>query len=175
MVRCWRHSLRFVGVLGVAAACALTASSVISAQGHGGRKQKPVVTADQDNPDRQEIYQADVTVLQFEPLEASDECLPAVPEGKRLVIEHVTARVRIPTGQEAYAALKTQSLYLASLLPLTYQLTEHGHAVFVAAVPAKLRVDAGGRACFLLARNIGTGQGTGLFTVSGYLIDMDEP
>jgi hypothetical protein len=174
MVRFWRNPGGVVGVVAVVAACALISSAVISAQG-SVKKPKPVVVTGQDNPDRQEIYQADVTVLQFEPLEASDECLPAVPEGKRLVIEHVTARVRLPIGQEAYAALKTQSLYLTSLLPLTYQMTEHGHAVYVAAVPVRVRVDAGARACFLLARNIGTGQGTGLFTVSGYLIDMSEP
>jgi hypothetical protein len=172
MLRCWRTLVRLGVVLGVVAACGLAASSVTLAQSPG---KKAVVAKQSKNPDRQEIYQDDVTVLQFDPLEASDECLPAVPEGKRLVIEHVTARVRIPIGQEAYAALKTKSLYLASLLPLTYQMTEHGNAVFVAAVPIRMRLDAGERACFLLARNIGTGQGTGLFTVSGYLIDMRRP
>lgn len=127
-----------------------------------------------DNPDVQEIFQEDVTMLQFDPLEGSFECMPALPEGRRLVIEHVTARVLLPEGQQAYVALQTDSLHIASMLPLTPQMTENSHTTFAAAVSLRLRVDPPHRPCFIFSRNEGTGQGTALFTISGYLIDVER-
>jgi len=48
---------------------------------------RPAIVRDLDNGDRQEMYLEDITVLQFDGLRASDECLDLVPAGKRLVIE----------------------------------------------------------------------------------------
>lgn len=127
-----------------------------------------------DNPDEQEIFQEDLTMLQFDPLRGSSECMPDLPEGKRLVIEHVTARVRLPEGQQGYVALETDDLHIASMLPLTVQMTHLGHNTFAAAVSLRLRVDPPHRPCFLFERNDGAGQGTALFTVSGYLIDVER-
>ena len=127
-----------------------------------------------DNPDQQEIFQEDLAMLQFDPLRASSECMSELPEGKRLVIEHVTARVLLPEGQQAYLALKTDSLRLASMLPLTLQMTRIGHSTYAAAVSLKLRVDPPHQPCFLFERTEGAGQGTALFTVSGYLIDVER-
>jgi hypothetical protein len=133
---------------------------------------KPVITRDLDNGDRAEIYSQDVTVLQFDGLRASDECLDLVPAGKRLIIEHVTARVRVPIGQSVYAGLKIGGIRFGTLIPLVSQGVIDGTQILVSSTPAKLRVAAGSTGCLLLARDVAVGQATGLFNVSGYLIDV---
>lgn len=131
------------------------------------------VTVDQDNPDRQEIYRETVTVLFFDAAKMGEECLPPVPEGKRLVIEHLTARVMLQVGQTAYAALKDGGIQFATFLPLTIQTTEvGGDPYYVSATSARLRFDAGQAPCFILVRDSLTGQATGRFTANGYLITM---
>jgi hypothetical protein len=127
-----------------------------------------------DNPDGQEIFQDSLTMLQFDPLEGSSECMPELPEGTRLIIEHVSARVKLPADQQGYVALKTHSLHIASMLPLTPQMTENGYTTYAAAVSLRLRVEPPHRPCFLFERNEGAGQGTALFTISGYLISAER-
>ena len=110
--------------------------------------------------------------MQTDGLRGSDECTAdAVPAGKRLVIEHVTARVHLPVGQTAYAGLKTSFLHFATFLPLVPQETRAGYTDYVSAVSARLRIPAGGRACVWLDRNEGDGSATGQFWISGYLVD----
>jgi hypothetical protein len=132
---------------------------------------KPVITRDVDNGDRAELYLRDVTVLQFDGLRASDECLDAVPAGKRLIIEHITARVRVPPGQSVYTGLKIGGIRFGTLIPLVSQGTIDGTQMLVSSTPARLRIGAGDRGCLLLARDVAVGQATGLFNVSGYMID----
>jgi hypothetical protein len=139
--------------------------------GEASAQVRPAIVRDLDNGDRQQIYLHDVTVLQFDGLRASDECLDPVPAGKRLVIEHVTARVYVPIGQSVYAALKIGGIYFGTLVPLVSQGTINGRQVLVSSTPARLRIDAGDRACMLLHRDLAVEQATGLFTISGYLID----
>jgi hypothetical protein len=132
---------------------------------------KPVITRDLDNGDRAELYLHDITVLQFDGLRASDECLDSVPAGKRLIIDHVTARVRVPLGQSVYAGLKIGGLRFGTFVPLVSQGVLDGTQLLVSSTPAKLRIGAGERGCMVLARDLAVGQATGLFTVSGYMID----
>ncbi|MGJ5819120.1 hypothetical protein [Paludibaculum fermentans] len=133
---------------------------------------KPVVIRDLDNGDRAELYIRDITVLQFDGLRASDECLDLVPAGKRLIVEHVTARVRVPIGQSVYAGLKIGGIRFGTFVPLVSQGILDGTQLLVSSTPAKLRIGAGDRGCMLLARDLAVGQATGLFTLSGYVIDV---
>lgn len=164
----WKEQLTLVLGIAIVATLALAAPPEVLAQA----AVRPVIVVNADNPDQKVIFQEDLTMLQFDPLEGSSECMPALPAGKRLVIEHVTARVRLPIGQQGYVALKTHALHIASMLPLTPQMTELGHTTYAAAVPLKLRIDPPNLPCFLFERDEGAGQGTALFTISGYLVDM---
>ena len=132
---------------------------------------RPAIVRDLDNGDRQAIYIQDVTVLQFDGLRASDECVAAIPAGKRLVIEHITARVSVPIGQSVYAGLKIGGIRFGTLIPLVSQGILDGKQLLVSSTPARLRIDAGHSVCLLLARDVAVGQATGLFTISGYLVD----
>ncbi len=136
--------------------------------GEASAQVRPAIVRDLDNGDRQQLYLEDVTVLQFDGLRASDECLDLVPVGKRLVIEHITARVRVPIGQSVYAGLKIGGIRFGTLIPLVSQGAIDGTQILVSSTPALLRIGAGDRGCFLLARDVAVGQATGLFNVSGY-------
>lgn len=156
---------RKVGLLAVMVAVVLGTAALAAAQ------TRPALTRDVDNGDRQPIFRDQLTVLLFEPMQGNEECLPAVGAGRRVVIEHVTARVSVRPGQAIWAGVKIGGTFV-SFLPLVYQGPQDATDIFVAAVTAPLRVNAGSRLCVYVSREPGVGQATGQFWLSGYTLDV---
>jgi hypothetical protein len=152
-----------LALLGAGAALFLGAPSSSDAQ----TAPKPALVRDVDNGDRAVIYEEEIANLLFEPSQGREECGTPVPAGKRLVIEHVTARVSTPPGQGIYVALATGGLGFGTFIPLVPHGTLNARSYYVGAQPATLRVDAGHAPCVVVEREPGVGQATAQVWISG--------
>lgn len=132
---------------------------------------RPAIVRDIDNPDRATIFQEELTVIAFEPVQGIDECIEP-PEGRRLVLEHVTARVSTPPGQGIYVGVKTSGLHFGTFIPLISQGTLNSKTYYVGAQSMTLRVPEGEWVCVLLEREPGAGQATAQVWFSGYTIPV---
>jgi len=101
-----------------------------------------------------------------------------VPTGKRLVIEHASARVQGPTGQKYISYIHTGVYTNGSgagihWLVLSYQGTFSGIDVFTAAQPMRVYAEpTTPPVIFLVTRTDTTGNTFGEATISGYLVDQ---
>ena len=98
-----------------------------------------------------------------------------VPFYKRLVIEYVTLRGVVPSGQKMAAILFT-GIAGSEVLPNNLVLTEQGmfgtRDRFVASLPMRAYADAGTTVSFNIYRNESGGSGSAALTISGYLVNV---
>ena len=102
--------------------------------------------------------------------------LPEVPQGKRLVVEHVSVLGQLPpgSGQEVNAVLQIMAGALATQqhpLILNWQGTTFGTDHHNASQAMRLLVDAGDSVRVVLNRSAAVGTFGGVFAVSGYLVN----
>jgi len=101
----------------------------------------------------------------------------AIPSGKRLVIEHASARGQVPAGQQIeytlWTKLTTTSL-LPHYLPVSQQYGVGLETVFIAGGPVRLYGDGDSASVYVRAdRSLAQGTATVRLSLSGYL--EDEP
>lgn len=138
----------------------------------------PVPVRDVDNPARQP-FDGSISVLirdgfdfGFVELDTS-----AVPAGKRLVIEHVSAFTSLPSGQKVVSILLRTLGHGEAWLGADFRATTHGFDRFITSQPVRLYADSGatvGRApvSALIVRDGDAGSGQLFVSISGYLVDV---
>jgi len=122
----------------------------------------PVLARNVDNPARQPYQSA---VNSFDVL--GNAQFAAVPPGKRLVIEFVSARVTTDLGRQ-FTLYLTNGASINHFLAKTLQGSE-GIDVYVVSQPIQMYVEAGQRPAFQSFDGI-ISEGRG--AISGYLIDV---
>lgn len=101
-----------------------------------------------------------------------------VPNGKRLVIEHVSARVQGPSGEKYYAQLQTHvyennATALVNNLVLNYQGTFSGIDLFTASDSMKTYAEYSvPQTLFIVTRTDAIGSSFAEADLSGYLVDQ---
>jgi hypothetical protein len=101
-----------------------------------------------------------------------------VPSGKRLVIEHVSARVQGPAGEKYYAQLQTHvyennPTALVNNLVLNYQGTFSGVDLFTASDSLKTYAEYSvPQTLFIVTRTDAIGSSFAEADISGYLVDQ---
>lgn len=97
-----------------------------------------------------------------------------VPDGKRLVLEYVSANASIPTGQLAQVRVSTSlgGMPVSHKLVMFRQLVTSGNDQFSAAQSLRLYADPGTPVQAQCARNSAAGTASAQFTFSGYLVDL---
>jgi hypothetical protein len=93
-----------------------------------------------------------------------------VPAGKRLVIEYISAHVGLQAGQQP--AMEILTTVNGEPGAYFFDLTTHNDTTFVLSQPARFYCDAGESVVLVFGRTGATGQGPGIFTISGYLENM---
>ena len=97
-----------------------------------------------------------------------------VPKGKRLVIESVSLKMRLPAGQsmtDAHVQVNANGVTLLHDLPSTFNGSSSGRSVFVASGERTLYADEETQVTLLAGRNDGAGTASYLVSLSGHLID----
>ena len=101
-----------------------------------------------------------------------------VPAGKRLVVEHVSALIYFPHGQQLRQALfytldSNGSQLDAHYLPIPVAVTDSSFNLdfFSISLPLRQYVDAGMKVAVGAARDVPTGTGFVQFYFSGYLVN----
>ena len=114
-------------------------------------------------------FQAEVVMVIPEGAGAQQNIIPAAPEGKRLVIEHVTVDALVPAGQRVLARIKAGSDVEHALV-----VTSQGFGHWVTSQPIRLYTLGGGLGSgfAIVERSASDGQVTAVFTVSGHLVDL---
>ena len=97
-----------------------------------------------------------------------------VPAGKRLVIEFVSVRVEVPSGQKATVVLiAVVGTAAAQHIIATAPLTGFGTAdLFEASVPARIYADPATSVTAFVARTSATGSANAFVKFSGQLVDV---
>jgi hypothetical protein len=95
---------------------------------------------------------------------------PAVPAGKRLVVEHVSVYGGVPTAQKVFALI-TRPNNVNHAVVLHPQAAFFNFDYFTASESVKLYFDAGMSPGAFANRNNTTGTSNLIFTISGYFID----
>lgn len=101
----------------------------------------------------------------------------AVPAGRRLVIEYVSAQALLPTGQNLHQVSVSTQIKGTTAQHFLVR-NEHGphfsgtDNLFVVGQQLRLYADGGTPVIFSLARNVATGNPGYSLTVSGYLVDI---
>ena len=118
-----------------------------------------------------EPYRSQVLVEVPEFYSTKSKQFTDIPAGKRLVIEHVSARGYVQTGQKAMIWIKISGHEYA--LVMHHQVSyANGKEYFSASQPMKLYVaDSEGLYAFV-SRTNATGLSEFSVTISGYLIDV---
>ena len=106
--------------------------------------------------------------------------LPAVPVGKRLVIEYVSITGAVPIGQQVIGRIGTRlsSNGFAHVIGLSSKSTETiagGWDTYVGNERVLIFVNGGEVPQILVTRSNSSGQWRVLGSVSGYLLDVPEP
>jgi hypothetical protein len=107
----------------------------------------------------------------------SGSAIIPVPDGKRLVIEYVSAHVPLPTGQNL-SQISVSTQIKETTVQHSLVRNEHGSHLststnlFTVGQSLRLYADGGTPIIFSLARNANTDSSGYGFTVSGYLINL---
>ena len=100
-----------------------------------------------------------------------------IPDGKRLIIESIMVRVRVPAGQDAFVSIHAPFGVTAPIFLGAQSQDFAGIKYLVGTHPVKLRVDSLGTGegqpdfAFSVNRNNSVGAGEFLVAVYGYLVD----
>jgi hypothetical protein len=138
----------------------------------GNTAANPVLTRDANEraitPFETELGASFLNGAQF-----SEEMDIAVPAGKRLVIEFMSAQVRIPTGQFVTGEFATTvgGLSAVHYLAMTPQGKFGGGDIFALSQPMEVSADPNTPVRIHMFRSDVTGQGFVQLSVSGYLVD----
>jgi hypothetical protein len=101
-----------------------------------------------------------------------NETLP-IPAGKLLVIETISASVRVPTGQQPNVEIGVGGTpgFLTFVLPLQKILTGPSNDEYTALAAVRLYVTPGEEILLTADRSPSAGSATALMKLSGYLVD----
>jgi hypothetical protein len=93
-----------------------------------------------------------------------------IPTGKRLVVEHVSVRANVPSGQRVRGNLVTPSTPYPGTpsIPFSWQGNFSGQDLLVGSLPMRAYVD--GKVTLTVLRNSSSGSGNWQATIIGYLI-----
>jgi hypothetical protein len=114
-------------------------------------------------------FQAEVVMTIREGTGAQQSTIPPAPDGKRLVIEHVTVDALVPVGQRVLARIKAGSDIEHALV-----LTSQGFGHWVTSQPIRLYTLGGGvgSGFAVIERSTSEGEVSAVFTISGHLVDL---
>ena len=134
----------------------------------------PVLVRDVDNP-APEPFQTTVLVSVSEGNAVGSESM-AIPPGKQLVVEHVSAVVSLPIGQKVIrVGVKTElsgSGLVEHFLPATLQGTQTADRdIFIASQQTRLYADP--QLIVTFERDDFSGNASSEFAISGYLVDSN--
>jgi hypothetical protein len=141
----------------------------------------PVPVRDVDNPARQPFTaRIDVSIPDGRDLGVGTMDTAAVPEGKRLVIEHISAATSLPSGQKvAFFRVEITSSHSLTRLGADLSATYGGKDQFITSQPVRLYVDRAAGAAGALTpvavvvfRDGFAGDGFSIVNISGYLVDV---
>lgn len=137
----------------------------------GNTSDNPVWVRDVDNPARQPFSQnLTLTLPQGQQLGLIGF---QVPDGKRLVIEFISANSEVPAGEKDVFLIQAlaNSIGYTHYLTATYQANFSGFDSFVISQPIRMCADPSTTVRFQLVRSAATDNGGFTFNVSGYLVD----
>ena len=119
-------------------------------------------------------FQASTTAPFAPNVLVSDVNLVTVPQGKRLVIEYISALGVVPTGQRVRVNIRiiTSGRFGTHALPLIPQGSFSGFDNFSASLPVRLYADPGTLVSGEASRDAGTGNGSLTLSISGYLVTV---
>jgi hypothetical protein len=139
-----------------------------------------VATRDTQIPALQPFQHGFELTLGFNEINGADSVV--VPAGKRLVIQHASARVRLPFNQQPIdVKVETlpngQSNFVSQQLVMTFQ----GEGccglpgdIYVGSEDVDLYADGGAKVFAEVSRNAGDGVAEGIVSISGYLVDVPQ-
>jgi hypothetical protein len=132
------------------------------------RLTNPVAVRDVQNPAFQP-FQAEVRMVLQAGTGSAQGAIPPAPEGKRLVIEHVTVDALVPAGQRVLARIAAGDDIAHALV-----LTSQGFGHWVTSQPIRLYAPGGGvgSGLAIIERSTSEGQVSVVFTISGHLVDL---
>ena len=131
----------------------------------------PALVRDVDRVGK-EVYQEGASISLGAGAALSSFTFREVPLGKRLVVEHFSVLLQVPSGQTARASLGAGPPLLFHYVPLMLQASFLSSDSLVASEFLRLYVGPGSEPITTIARNSVTGSVTGNATISGYLIDV---
>ncbi len=136
--------------------------------------QRPALTRDVDNGDRQSIIigPETLTIELVDGHAIDSDCYPTnVPAGKRWIIDHLSAVATLPSSQVPVAYFYTFNTHGRMYIPFTYQGGPiSSHYYWVGNLPIMLRLSAGDTLCAVFFRE-GPDNAEGKIIFSGYQID----
>jgi len=136
--------------------------------------QGTTLTRDADNPGRLPFYDGCVLTLTG----TFHNCSVAVPSGKRLVIEHVSAQTLLPVGQRLLQIIVFTTLAdsgTRTFFGATLQATQGGRDFFITSQQTRLYSDPGASAVTLeVYRDTVGGVGSADISIFGYLVDISQ-
>ncbi len=160
-----KKSVWIVAVLVTALAVTLTTPRVTVAQA----PVEPQIVRDTDNPDRSEIVRYALSVNMDIGVSGASGCLDAVPPGKRLIVEHISADATMGNGQ--WPVLRYATGRDLSSLVAAAQGTVAGRPKYVAAEWINMRVAEGETFCVNVYRSPNASTAWVEFRMRGYVIN----